>query len=67
MIATKCPLCEADLNSLYNSEDHKQSGFHYRCSSGHGFRIAHLQQIVRMSLEGKSDEEIRNRIKEVKE
>ncbi len=56
-----CPLCEAELNSLYHTEDHKRSGFHYRCSwCNHGWYIADLQNITFMRLAGKSDEQIRS-------
>ncbi|KKM01341.1 hypothetical protein LCGC14_1795340 [marine sediment metagenome] len=67
MIATKCPLCEADLDSLYNkremvgcSEGSRDSGYHYRCPwCHHGWYVADLQNMDYMRLEGYSDEEIK--------
>ncbi|KKM04731.1 hypothetical protein LCGC14_1761310 [marine sediment metagenome] len=38
-----CPLCLGELESLYNTEDHEESGFHYRCTKcNHGWYIADL-------------------------
>ncbi len=58
-----CILCEAELKCLYHTQDHEESGFHYRCENGHGWYIADLQAITGMRLAGKSDEEIREVIK----
>ena len=56
----KCPLCDVGLDSLYHTEDHKQSGFHYRCPGClHGWYIADLKGVVSSRLLGKTDEEIR--------
>ena len=59
-----CPLCEAELDSLYHTEDHKKSGFHYRCCGcNHGWFSADLKGVTSAKLRGKSDEEIRDIIK----
>ena len=72
MIATKCPLCEADLDSLWHPVDQMKSDFHYRCSGcHHGWYVADLQNIDYMRLNSKTDAEIRDIIlkedKEVKD
>ncbi len=58
-----CPLCLGELNSLYHTEDHTQSGHHYRCSiCGHGWYIADLMGVVSASLSGKTPEQIKELI-----
>lgn len=56
-----CPLCPAELVSLYHTKDQEESGFHYRCSGcGHGWYVADLQNITYMRLKGKTDEAIKD-------
>ncbi len=45
---------------MYHTDDHKNTGFHYRCSGcNHGWFIADLQGVTSARLRGKSKEEIR--------
>ena len=38
-----CPLCNGEMESLYHTEKHKETGFHYWCTAcKHGWYIADL-------------------------
>ena len=59
MIATKCPLCQGNLDNLYHTRT-EQTEFQYECTGcKHGWSITTLQQVAYARLAGKSDEEIR--------
>ena len=54
-----CIYCEGKLESLYHTEEHGETGYHYMCRTcRRGFYIADLAGIVTLKLRGLSDKEI---------
>ena len=61
----ECPKCDGLLASLYHTEDHDKTGFHYRCNKcNHGWYIADLKTFTGLSLMGHTKEQITERIQE---